>query len=69
MNILAVIPARGGSKGVPGKNKKLLNGKPLIQYSIDAALQSKYINLGDWIQYYTYGVFDGEKMELKEFKN
>ncbi len=43
MNILAVIPARGGSKGVPGKNKKLLLGKPLIQYSIDAALQSKYI--------------------------
>ena len=44
MNILAVIPARGGSKGVPGKNKKLLNGKPLIQYSIDAALQSKHIS-------------------------
>ncbi|MEM6718805.1 MAG: acylneuraminate cytidylyltransferase family protein [Bacteroidota bacterium] len=44
MNILAVIPARGGSKGVPGKNKKLLHGKPLIQYSIDAALQSKYIS-------------------------
>jgi len=43
MNILAVIPARGGSKGVPGKNKKLLNGKPLIQYSIDAALESNYI--------------------------
>ncbi|WP_420573588.1 cytidylyltransferase domain-containing protein [Kordia sp.] len=44
MNILAVIPARGGSKGVPGKNIKLLNGKPLIQYSIDTALQSKYIS-------------------------
>lgn len=43
MKILAVIPARGGSKGVPGKNKKLLHGKPLIQYSIDVALQSKYI--------------------------
>jgi CMP-N,N'-diacetyllegionaminic acid synthase len=43
MRILAVIPARGGSKGVPGKNKKLLLGKPLIQYSIDAALQSKHI--------------------------
>jgi len=28
---------------------------------------SKYINLGDWISYYTYGVFDGEKMELKEY--
>ena len=37
MKILIVIPARGGSKGVPGKNIKLLNGKPLIQYTIDAA--------------------------------
>jgi len=34
---LVIIPARGGSKGVPGKNIKLLNNKPLIQYSIDAA--------------------------------
>jgi N-acylneuraminate cytidylyltransferase len=35
--MLVVIPARGGSKGVPGKNVKLLDGKPLIQYTIDAA--------------------------------
>jgi CMP-N,N'-diacetyllegionaminic acid synthase len=41
---LAVIPARGGSKGIPGKNIIDLNGKPLIQYSIDAALESKYID-------------------------
>jgi N-acylneuraminate cytidylyltransferase/CMP-N,N'-diacetyllegionaminic acid synthase len=41
--ILAVIPARGGSKGLPGKNIRLLNGKPLIAYSIEAAFQSKYI--------------------------
>lgn len=34
---LVVIPARGGSKGVPGKNVKLLNGKPLIHYTIEAA--------------------------------
>jgi N-acylneuraminate cytidylyltransferase len=34
---LVVIPARGGSKGVPKKNIKLLGGKPLIQYTIDAA--------------------------------
>ena len=38
MKPLIVIPARGGSKGVPGKNKKLLNGKPLIHYTIEAAL-------------------------------
>jgi N-acylneuraminate cytidylyltransferase len=37
MNYLVIIPARGGSKGVPGKNIRLLNGKPLIQYTIDAA--------------------------------
>lgn len=37
MNCLFVIPARGGSKGIPGKNIKPLNGKPLIEYSIDIA--------------------------------
>ena len=36
-NILVVIPARGGSKGVPGKNIKPLAGKPLIYYTIEAA--------------------------------
>ena len=38
-NILCVIPARGGSKGVPYKNIKILDGKPLITYSIDVARQ------------------------------
>ncbi len=42
MNILVVIPARGGSKGIPRKNLRLLNGKPLIYYSIKTALSSKY---------------------------
>ena len=37
MKPLVIIPARGGSKGVPGKNIKLLDGKPLIQYTIEAA--------------------------------
>lgn len=37
MNILYLIPARGGSKGIPHKNIKQLNGKPLIYYSIDIA--------------------------------
>lgn len=36
-DILIIIPARGGSKGIPGKNIKLLGGKPLIDYSIDVA--------------------------------
>lgn len=34
MNVLAVIPARGGSKGIPRKNVRLMNGKPLIAYSL-----------------------------------
>lgn len=40
MNILGVIPARGGSKGVTGKNQKDLLGKPLIQYTIEVAVKS-----------------------------
>ena len=39
MNVLVVIPARGGSKGIPYKNIKPLNSKPLICYSIDVARQ------------------------------
>jgi CMP-N,N'-diacetyllegionaminic acid synthase len=42
-NIVAIIPARGGSKGIPRKNIKLLCGKPLIAYSIQAALESRLI--------------------------
>ncbi len=44
LNVVAVIPARGGSKGLPGKNVIDLCGKPLIAYTIEAALQSKYID-------------------------
>ena len=39
--ILALIPARGGSKRIPGKNSRLFMGKPIIQYSIDAASASE----------------------------
>ena len=42
--ILAIIPARGGSKGIPRKNIRLLSGKPLIVYTIEAALKSKYLD-------------------------
>lgn len=42
-SVLAVITARGGSKGVPGKNIKNLGGKPLIAYTIESAKESKYI--------------------------
>lgn len=41
--VLAVIPARGGSKGIPRKNIRHLNGKPLISYAIESAINSQYI--------------------------
>ncbi|MBI4118606.1 MAG: acylneuraminate cytidylyltransferase family protein [Parcubacteria group bacterium] len=44
LKILAVIPARGGSKGIPRKNIKLLGGKPLIAWSIEAALASLFVD-------------------------
>jgi len=40
MKIIAVIPARGGSKGIPRKNLRILGGKPLIQYALEATLQT-----------------------------
>lgn len=42
--MIAIIPARSGSKGLPGKNIKNLLGKPLIAYTIEAALKSSYIS-------------------------
>ncbi|MBE0514844.1 acylneuraminate cytidylyltransferase family protein [Sulfurimonas sp.] len=41
--MIAIVPARGGSKGLPGKNIKNLLGKPMIVYTIEEALKSKYI--------------------------
>lgn len=43
-SVLALITARGGSKGIPGKNIKPLAGKPLIGWSIEAALASRYVD-------------------------
>ncbi len=42
--VLALIPARGGSKGLPGKNIMLFAGKPLIAWTIEEAKKSKYID-------------------------
>lgn len=42
--VLAVIPARGGSKGVPGKNLREVGNKPLIAWSIDAARSSRFVD-------------------------
>jgi len=44
MNIITVIPARGGSKSIPKKNIRILNGKPLLCYSIEYSLKSKIVN-------------------------
>ena len=44
MKILGIIPARGGSKGVPGKNIKLLGGKPLLAYTFEASKASKLLH-------------------------
>jgi len=44
MSTIAIIPARGGSKGLPGKNVKNFHGKPLIAHSIEHALQAKDIH-------------------------
>lgn len=42
-NVLGLIPARGGSKGIPGKNIYPLDGKPLLAYTCEAARQSKQL--------------------------
>jgi CMP-N,N'-diacetyllegionaminic acid synthase len=48
MKTIAIIPARGGSKGIPGKNILEICGKPLIDYSIESALQS--VNISEiWV--------------------
>jgi CMP-N-acetylneuraminic acid synthetase/spore coat polysaccharide biosynthesis predicted glycosyltransferase SpsG len=44
LKTLVIIPARGGSKGIPRKNIRYLNGKPLLAYSIETAKQSKYVD-------------------------
>ncbi|MGK7957339.1 MAG: acylneuraminate cytidylyltransferase family protein, partial [Crocosphaera sp.] len=44
MTNIAIIPARGGSKGVPRKNVRLLAGKPLIAHSIEDAQESSFVD-------------------------
>lgn len=45
LKVLGLIPARAGSKGIPGKNIKLLGGKPLIAYTIESALASSQLSM------------------------
>ena len=44
MNILSIIPARGGSKGIPLKNLVKIKNKPLLHYTVNASLKSKFVN-------------------------
>ncbi|MHA7733114.1 acylneuraminate cytidylyltransferase family protein [Nitrosopumilus sp. S6] len=44
LKIISIIPVRGGSKGIPMKNLKILNKKPLLYYTINNSLQSKYVD-------------------------
>ncbi|MCM3874396.1 MAG: acylneuraminate cytidylyltransferase family protein [Pyrinomonadaceae bacterium] len=44
MKVLGLIPARSGSKGVPGKNTRMLCGKPLLQYTAEAALDARLLS-------------------------
>ncbi len=44
VEVLGIIPARGGSKGIPGKNINLLNGQPLISYTFQSAIESHILS-------------------------
>ena len=44
LNIMGLIPARAGSVGVPGKNRRLICGRPVIAYTIDAAMESELLS-------------------------
>src|SRR3990167_170334 len=48
-NAVAIIPARGGSRRIPGKNSRLFHGKPIIVYSIEAAISSGLFGDGVWV--------------------
>lgn len=44
MKVLGIIPARGGSKGLPGKNIKILSGKPLLAYTVESAFKANHLS-------------------------
>ena len=65
MNILVVVPARGGSKGIPRKNLRNLAGKPLLYYVASMLKKSKF-NLDIYLSSEDDEILGlGEKLELK----
>lgn len=67
MRNIALIPLRGGSKGISGKNLKELNGKPLCSYAINAALNSKKID-EVWVSSDDKTIIDFIKLEFPKVK-
>ena len=67
MKNIALIPLRGGSKGISGKNLKELNGKPLCAYAINAALNSKKID-EVWVSSDDKTIIDFVKLEFPKVK-
>jgi UDP-2,3-diacylglucosamine hydrolase len=47
----------------------LVFGHRHLPMKVTVGKNSEYVNLGDWITYFTYGVFDGETFELKKYEN
>ncbi len=76
MKILIFIPARGGSKGIPGKNLVELNGKPLIQYTLETTRELMENKMYDWLPFIStdeekisaFCANQGFKMEYKRPK-
>jgi CMP-N,N'-diacetyllegionaminic acid synthase len=67
-NVVAIIPARGGSKGIPNKNTIDFCGKPLIAWTIEQCLQSKYID-NVWVSSDSQNILDiAEKYGAKTIK-
>lgn len=74
MNILCIIPARKGSKGVPGKNTCQVAGKPLISYTIEAALKSELLqtvivssddlNICELVKDYKQAIYHNRSVEI-----
>lgn len=67
MKNIALIPLRGGSKGIPGKNLKKINGIPLCSYAINAALKAEYVN-EVWVSSDDQEIIDFVKSDFPEVK-